>query len=171
MKNCVIAGLAIALLSAAPAFGTTATQARPATAMPGMQVVDVAGNPVGIVQSVSRNELILKTDRHEVRLPLRSFTPDKGRLVFGMTRGALNRATDAMLAKSFLPGAPVHGKNGTLAGRIEAINDQFVTVELQSGEEIRLPRDSVAPGSNGAVLGITVAELQQLVKQTAAQTP
>lgn len=171
MKSFVIGGLAIVLLSAAPAIGTTAMQARSATVIPGMQVVDVAGHPVGVVQSVRRNELILKTDRHEVRLPLGSFTPDKGKLVFGMTREALNRATDAMLAKSFLPGAEVHGRNGALAGRIEAISEQFVTVELQSGESIRLPKDAIAPGSNGAVLGITVAELQQMVRQTGAQRP
>ena len=144
----------------------------PAAAIsPGTQVVDVAGNAVGTVQSVRGSELIVKTDRHEVRLPIRSFTPDKGKLVFGMTREALNRATDAMLANAMLPGAEVHGKNGALVGHIEAIGEQFVTVELQSGQSIRLPRDSVAPGSSGAVLGITVAELQRMVKQVQARTP
>src|SRR5688572_3493654 len=72
---------------------------------PGVQVVDVAGNSVGVVQSVLGTELILKTDRHEVRVPITSFTPDKGKLVFGMTREALNQATDAMLAKALLPGS------------------------------------------------------------------
>ena len=144
----------------------------PATAIsPGMQVVDVAGNPVGTVQSIRGGELIVKTDRHEVRLPARSFTPDKGRLVFGMSRDALNRATDAMLARALLPGAAVHGKNGALIGQIEAIDTQFVTVELQSGETIRLPRQSVGPGRNGAVLGITTAELEQMVRQATSRTP
>ena len=106
-----------------------------------------------------------------VGLPARSFTPDKGKLVFGMTRDALNQATDAMLAKALLPGSAVRGMNGILAGRIEAINGQFVTVELQSGQSIRLPRASVAPGSGGAVLGITVAELNRLVNKTASPMP
>ena len=159
----------LASVTASPAMSISYA---PATAIsPGMQVVDVAGRPVGMVQSIQGGQLIVKTDRHEVRLPAKSFTPDKGKLVFGMTRDALNRATDAMLANAFLPGSAVHGKNGALAGHIEAIGEQFVTVELQSGQSIRLPRASVAPGSNGAVLGITVAELRQMVENRAGQTP
>ena len=150
-------------LIAAPAIAISYAPA--AAISPGTQVVDVAGNPVGTVHAVRGTELIVKTDRHEVRLPARSFTPDKGKLVFGMTRDALNRATDALLAKALLPGAEVRGKNGDLAGRIEAIDGQFLTVQLQSGEKIRLPRDSVAPSAAGAVLGITVAELRQMVSK------
>lgn len=163
------------LCSGLMAFGASAGAAfsyAPAAAIsPGMQVVDVAGKPVGTVQSVRGNDLILKTDRHDVRVPIRSFTPDKGKLVFGMTREALNQSTDAMLAKAFLPGAAVHGKNGALIGHIDAIDEQFVTVELQSGETIRLPRASVGPGRNGAVLGITTAELEEMVKQATAKKP
>lgn len=153
----------LACIEPAAGLVTASTPSRPIS--PGVQVVDVAGNPVGTVQSVRGTELILKTDRHEVRLPISSFTPDKGVLVFGMTRKALNQATDAMLAKALLPGSDVRGKNGGLAGHIEAINEQFVTVELETGQSIRLPRSSIAPGSGGAVLGITVAELQQMVNK------
>ena len=65
----------------------------------------------------------------------------------------------------------VRGKNGTLAGHIEAINEQFLTVQLETGQSIRLPRNSVAAGPAGAVLGITVAELQQMVTKSASATP
>jgi hypothetical protein len=154
-----------------PAAGVNMAPAPSKVISPGVQVVDVLGNPVGTVQSVRGSELIIKTDRHEVRLPISSFTPDKGKLVFGMTREALNRSTDAMLAKALLPGAAVHGRNGALIGHIDAIDEQFVAVELQSGESIRLPRASVGPGRNGAVLGITTAELEEMVKQATAQEP
>lgn len=167
MKKLLIYSLSVSLFFATSANGTNMDFAPATTIAPGMQVVDVAGNAVGTVQSIRGQELILKTDRHEVRLPLGSFTPDKGRLVFGMTREALNQATDAMLAKALLPGAAVHGKNGALIGHIEEIDDQYVTVELQSGEVIRLPRSAVGPGRKGAVLGITTAELEQMVKQAA----
>ncbi len=164
MKQIVIGAIAGAIVAATPA-GAMQSAAAPAAFVPGKQVVDTRGKAVGLIKSVRGNEVILKTDRHEVRLPVSSFTPHKGKLVFGMSREALNQATDAMLAKAFLPGATVHGRNGAPAGRIEAIGEKFVTVQLQSGDEIRLPRSSIAPGSNGAVLGITVAELQQLVRQ------
>lgn len=159
------------LISIEPATGAVLSYAPSMAISPGTQVVDVAGRPVGTVQRVRGNQLIIRTDRHEVRLPTASFTPDKGRLVFGMTREALNQATDAMLAKALLPGAEVYGKNGALIGAIAAINQQYVTLDLQSGERIRLPRNAVGPGANGAVLGITVAELQQMLKQAQTSTP
>ena len=163
--------LAAALIGTAPAAGAAISYAPTASVRPGMQVVDVGGKLVGTVQSVRGSDIVVKTDRHEVRLPAKSFTPDKGKLVFGMSREALNQATDAMLAKALLPGAAVRGKNGTLAGHIEAINEQFLTVQLETGQSIRLPRNSVAAGPAGAVLGITVAELQQMVTKSASATP
>lgn len=170
MRFLAVPFIAASLVGLASTAGAAISYAPAAAISPGMQVVDVAGNPVGTVQSVRGSELIVKTDRHEVRLPARSFTPDKGKLVFGMTQQQLNQATDAMLAKALLPGSNVRGKNGAIAGRIEAINAQFVTVELQSGQTIRLPRNSIAAGKAGAVLGITVPELNQLVNKTAVQT-
>ncbi len=38
--------------------------------------------------------LILKTDKHEVQLPLSSFTANQGKLLFGMTAEQLNAAAD-----------------------------------------------------------------------------
>lgn len=163
--------LAASLICIEPAAALVTSYAPSKAISPGMQVVDVAGRPVGTVQAVRGHQLVIETDRHEVRLPIASFTPDKGKLVFGMTREALNQATDAMLAKALLPGADVRGKNGALIGSIAAINQQYVTVELQSGERIRLPRNTVGPAANGAVLGITVAELHQMVKQAETETP
>lgn len=171
MRTTFLRGMTAALISVAAPGVSFATIAPAKAVMPGMQVVDVAGQPVGTVQSVRGNELILKTDRHEVRLPVSSFTPDKGKLLFGMSRQALNRATDAMLANALLPGSEVRGKDGQLAGHIEALGQNYVTLELLSGEVVRLPRDSVAPGAKSAVLGITVAELQQLAKQALVATP
>jgi preprotein translocase subunit YajC len=165
--------LAAGLLAAAPANATLNAPAKSKAVTAGMQVVDVAGKPVGTVQSVRGTELILKTDRHTVRLPVGSFTPDKGRLVFGMSREALNRETDALLAAArtnLLPGSEVRGRNGALAGYIESLNNDFVTLKLTSGESIRLPRNSIAARAKSAVLGITVPELQAMAKQALATT-
>lgn len=171
MRNFKAHLIVASLMCAQPAVSAAAPNAPSPAIAPGMIAIDVAGNPVGTVKSVHGPELILATDRHEVRLPLRSFTPSKGKLLFGMSRQALNQATDAMFAKAMLPGADVYGKNGALAGRIAAIDDNFVTIELQSDKSIRLPRDSVGPGPKGAVLGVTVVEFQQMANRTFAQTP
>jgi hypothetical protein len=163
--------LVASLICAEPAAGVVTLYAPSMVILPGAQVVDVAGNPVGTVQSVHDTELILRTDRHEVRLPISSFTPDKGKLIFGMTREALNQTTDVVLAKAHLPGTKVYGKNGAVAGTIAAVDQQYVTVELQSGESVRLPRKSVVPDPKGAVLGITVTVLRRMVEQAQIEAP
>lgn len=173
MNRLLMLGLAAGLIAATPANAALSApaKARPVTA--GMQVVDVSGKPVGTVQSVRGTELILKTDRHTVRLPVGSFTPDKGKLVFGMSRDQLNRETDALLAAArtnLLPGSEVRGRNGALAGHIESLNNDFVTLKLTSGESIRLPRNSIAARSKSAVLGITVPELQAMARQALTAT-
>jgi preprotein translocase subunit YajC len=139
---------------------------------PGMQVVDQAGNPVGTVTSVKGANLVVKTDRHEVQLPASSFTPNQGKLLFGMTRDELNASTDQALADAYAKiavGAAVHGKAGTLAGHIEALDDSTVTVKLTTGELIRLPRKAIAPADHGVVLGVTVDELKSMAASAGVQ--
>lgn len=160
--------VATALVTTAP-FATTAVAQAPAIS-PGMQVVDVAGNPVGMVTSVKDGLLIVKTDRHEAQLPATSFTPNKGKLLFAMTREQLNASIEAELAAanaSLVAGTSVYGTGGAIAGVIEAIDDSIVTLKLTSGEMIRLPRSGIAPSDKGAVLGVSAAELKAMANAAA----
>lgn len=160
---------AAAFLASAPI--ATAASAQAAIA-PGTQVVDPSGNPVGTVAAVKGNDLIIKTDRHEVLLPATSFTPDEGKLLFGMTRAELNAETDQALAEAeakLAAGAAVHGSDGTLAGQIEEIDDSVVTVKLTSGELVRMPRSAIAPAEHGAVLGVSAEELKAMASGAGSQ--
>jgi len=157
-----------AALALAPLSLSAAVAATPAEVRPGMTVVDPAGGTVGSVIGVKDSNLILKTDRHEVQLPMASFTVHEGKLLFGMTAAELNAETDkamAEAAQAVAVGAQVYGSEGTLAGQIEAIDEQLVTIKLTSGETVRVPRPGVGGSPNGAVLGITTAELIALAKQ------
>lgn len=139
-----------------------------ATVTPGMQVVDQAGSPVGIVTTVSGDELIVRTDRHEVRLPASSFTPNKGKLLFGMSQAQLNAETDKALAAAnaaVAVGAEVRGSGGQVAGTIDKLDDATVTLKLVSGELVRLPRSAVAGSEQGVVLGVTIEELKAMAAQ------
>ena len=162
-------------LAAAGAFLAAAAVPTVASAQaaitPGMQVVDQAGNPVGTVTVVSGGELVLKTDRHEVRLPATSFTPNEGKLLFGMTRAQLNAETDAALAAldaAVAVDAEVRDSAGQVAATIEELDDNTVTLKLVSGELVRLPRNAVAGSQSGAVLGVTLAELRAMASEAAA---
>jgi len=163
----LLTALGIAALAAAGAGLQPAGAQGAAAAQPGItagaKVHDSAGGDVGTVTKVDGQFLVLKTDRHEVRLPVTSFTPHNGALLFGMTRDQLNAEVDKTLAAAaakLVPGATITGSQGGTVGTIAAIDDQFVTVNLSSGKKVRLPRAAIAAGPNGAVIGMTVAELE-----------
>lgn len=158
--------IAAAPVAMPPAFAATAAEVRP-----GMQVFDPAGGTVGSVIAVKGDVLILKTNKHEVQLPLSSFTAHEGKLMFGMTATQLNAETEQALAAAdaaVAPGAEVYGSDGTLAGTIEALDSEFVTIKLTGGETVRLPRSGVGGSDKGAVLGVTTAQLGELASQAAA---
>lgn len=147
----------------APAFAATAAEVKP-----GMTVVDPAGGTVGTVVGVKGETLLLKTARHEVHLPLASFTAHEGKLLFAMTVAQLDAETEKALAEAAAAvkvGAAVFGRDGTPAGTIEAIEGDLVTVKLTGGEKVRLPRSGVSGSAKGVTLGVTAADLNALANQ------
>lgn len=129
----------------------------------GQQVVDTAGGAVGTVVRADGDNVIVKTDKHEVALPKTSFTPNEGKLLFGMTQAQLNaeiEKTQAEAAKAIAAGATVKGSDGAVAGTIDAVDADTVTIKLSSGALVRVPRSGVAAANGDVVVGLTAAELQ-----------
>lgn len=158
-------------LSAAAALPGAAAAQPPAGISAGMTVKDTAGGTVGTVARVETGFVIVKTDKHEVRLPANSFTPHEGALLFGMTQAQLNAEVEKSLAAAaakIAPGASVTGTAGAAVGTITAVDDQTVTIRLASGNLVRVPRSGVAPGPNGVVVGATAADLEAAAKPAAA---
>ena len=157
-----------AAIAAAPVAITPVAAATTAEVRPGMQVVDPNGGAVGIVTAVKGANLVLKTDKHELQLPVTSFAASEGKLLFGMTAAQLNAEADKQLAAASAAvavGADVYGSDGTLAGQIEAIDTELVTIKLTGGETVRVPRSGVGGSDKGAVLGVTTEQLNQLAAQ------
>ncbi|HET9810244.1 MAG TPA: hypothetical protein VFP53_00935 [Sphingomicrobium sp.] len=167
--------ISAAAIAAGPVALSPAAAATQSEVQPGMQVVDPNGGAVGMVIAVKDDMLILKTDKHELQLPLSSFTASEGKLLFGMTAAQLNAEADQQMAAAqaaVVVGAQVYGSDGTLAGQIDAVDDSLVTIKLASGSTVRLPRSGVAGSDNGAVLGVTTAQLNALATQaTASEEP
>ena len=134
-----------------------------ATLSAGARVSDTQGGEVGTIASVDGDFVILKTDKHEVRLPKTSFTAHEGGFIMAMTRAQVNAAveqTQAQADSKLVAGALVRGNEGGTVGTIDAIDDQFATIKLNSGKLVRLPRGAIAPGTDGALIGMSVAELE-----------
>jgi preprotein translocase subunit YajC len=166
MFACVaVAGLtgAPALAQAAPAGAAASSSAE---IVAGTQVVDPNGGPVGTISSVGPNYVVLKTDKHEVRLSKDSFAFLPKGLTFSMTRDQLNAQVEqsvANLDQLLTPGAMVHDRQRAMVGTIEAVEGDLVTLKLASGTMVRLPKSGFAPGPNGPVIGMTAAQLQAQV--------
>jgi preprotein translocase subunit YajC len=157
------AALALASVAVPAAAQAPAAQAPAAPIAPGTVIKDSAGGEVGTVASVDGQFLVIKTDRNEARIPVTSFTPSNGVLLFGMTRDQLNAEVDKAQAASdakIVVGAPVTGAGGASVGTIEAVDAEFVTLKLTSGGSVRLPRKAVAGGPTGVVTTVTAAELE-----------
>jgi hypothetical protein len=158
----------IAVVSASLAFSPLA----PAFAQAGSgftvgaQVTDANGGPVGTVTAVNGDIVTIKTDKFETNLSKSSFAEQGGKLLVGMTQADLNAAIEkdkAAAEASHAVGAPVKDSAAASAGTIEAIDGEYVTLKLASGKSVRLPRTGIAGSANGAVIGLTAADLEAQV--------
>lgn len=151
-------GLALAAVSVPAAAAVTV----------GAVVKDTKGGEVGTIVKVEGDQLVLKTDRHEVRLPVSSFTATKDGALFGLTQAQLNTEVDkaaAAAAAQIVVGATVKGAAGAAVGTIEAIDAGVVTLKLSSGTSIRLPRSAIGGGPNGPVIGLTAEQIEAEAKK------
>ncbi|WP_152569445.1 MULTISPECIES: hypothetical protein [Sphingomonas] len=168
VRALALAAAALAGAVPAAALQTAPPAAASAAIAPGTAVVDANGGAVGVVSRVNGDQLVVKTDKHEVQLPASSFTPHDGKLMFALTQAQLNAQAEEALAEANAKvtiGTTVYGQAGTPAGTITAIDDQYVTIKLTGGKLVRLQRNAIAPGPQGAVLGISASELQKLADQ------
>jgi preprotein translocase subunit YajC len=159
VRKLFLSSISIALFAAA----APAPAAAQAGFSAGVKVADTKGGPVGTIASVDGDYVVLKTDRHEVRLPKSSFTAHQGGFIMAMTRDELNAEVDRALAGAnakITAGASVTGSEGAVVGTIESVDDQLVTLKLQSGTLVRLPRTALAPAPSGAAVAMTTAELE-----------
>lgn len=150
-------GLALAAVSIPAAAAVTS----------GATVKDTAGGVVGTILKVEGDHLLLKTDKHEVRLPVASFTATADGALFGLTQAQLNAEVDKAKAAAdaqIVVGATVKGAAGNTVGTIEAIDAQIVTLKLVSGKSIRLPRSAIGGSPNGPVMGMTAEEMEAAAK-------
>ena len=166
MKHLALVRLlgALAVASFASTLPATAqTAAFDPTVMVGKTVFDPTGKPVGQVSGQRDGLLFIKTDRHETSLPIASFTFQQKKLYIAFTQAELNAEVDktvALINGSLTPGANVKGSAGTVIGRIHSLDAQYVAIDLTSGQTIRVPRNSIAGTPNGAVIGMTLEQLQ-----------
>lgn len=129
----------------------------------GAQVLGPDGGAVGTIAARGADFAVVKTDKHEVRLPRTAFAAGPNGLVIGLSRDQLNAQVDqakAQAADALKPGAQVNGSSGAQAATVEKVDGEFVTVKLKSGKVVRLPKNAIAAGPNGLAIGLTAEQLE-----------
>ncbi len=153
--------LTAALLAATPIVTASAQPAQGQVEV-GMQVIGPADGVVGVIASRNGDNVTLKTDKHSILMPAGSFTVQEGKAYFAMTQAQVNSEYEKAVAAaeaSVIPGAVVKGLNGARLGTIEAIDSENVTLKLDSGQVVILPRSGIAGRPDGAVVGLTAEQL------------
>jgi len=137
----------------------------------GMQITDATGGAVGTVTEVKGDNLVVKTDKHEVMLPKASFSLSAGKLLFGMTQAQLDAEIEKSMAAadaSVAAGATVKGLQGTEIGKIDSVSDSGVVIALSSGKKIQVARTGVRGNPDGTVtVGLTADQLDSAAKTAA----
>src|SRR5688500_7539626 len=90
-KYMLLPMLALAAAAAVPAGAQTGFNV-------GAKVVDTSGAEVGTITKVDGDNLIVKTDKHEVALPRASFAAGEKGLLFALTQAQLNAEVEKALA-------------------------------------------------------------------------
>ncbi|MGQ0588963.1 MAG: hypothetical protein ACT4N8_05450 [Sphingosinicella sp.] len=147
--------LAATALSAGLLF-PAAAQAQ--TLRAGATVSDPDGGEVGTIVSVEGDVIVLRTDRHEVRLPASALRATETGAVAGVTRDQLNAQIDQAMAQAqqaFVVGATVRDPAGVVVGPVQEVTADTVTVQFRD-RQIRLPRNALTAGDGGLVIGATV---------------
>jgi len=151
----------------------------------GAPLRDVDGKPVGKVDSVDAQGVVVDTGQYKVRVPLASFGVDNAGLVLGTTAAKFNdivAKAHAQAAASAPPakpeprpatvadisaGAQLRDVNGQPVGKITAVAADGAT--LDTGQtKVKLPLDAFGVDSSGLVIGITLQKLNEIIAQADA---
>lgn len=157
-KFLAFSAAALTLPLATPALA----QATQTTLRVGATVTDPQGGTVGTISAIDGATLTLHTDRHDVRLPVTSFTATDNAVLFGMTQAALNAAVDqaeAQARQAFAVGTIVRDSAGATVGPVSALDAETVTIQI-GANVVRVPRGALAAAQGGLVIGATLAQLQ-----------
>lgn len=177
MKNSTLSlALLVASLPFAPSAiaqeaAASAAPAAAATPTVGTKVYDAAGAEVGTIKSVNAPNFVIDTGKNAATLALASLGSGPKGPVLGMTKEQLDAAAEkaaadaaAVLAAAIVVDAPVHASDGTtVLGKIAEVTEtDFV---LDTGKaRVKLPKTSVAKGTNGLVIGMTAEAFADATK-------
>ena len=182
--------LKIALLSAAmsvtpavmaqevPAEGTASAETSGAAIAVGTTVLGNDGNPVGTVESISGEVVVIDTGRHKAPVPATAIGNDANGYSVNITQAQLNEMMDAQMAEAntrrdaaLVAGAEVVSANGNPAGTLAEVDltGDVIVLESPAGQ-VALKKEHFAVDSEGRLMALFTREQIETAAAAGAQT-
>jgi hypothetical protein len=136
----------------------------------GARVRDVHGLPLGKIDSVTADGIVIDTGQSKVTVPLLAFRKDRSGLLLGVTAAQLteliaNAGPRPANTADIVAGTQLRDVNGQPVGRITAVAADGATVDTGKAQ-VKLPLGSFGIGSSGLVIPITAQKLNEIIAQS-----
>lgn len=170
MKFLKIVLTASALAAAPAAFAQDAAPADPtagaAALAPGASVMGNDGNPVGTIEEISGEVVVINTGKHRAPIPATAIGTGEGGPSVNITQGQLNEMMDAQVAEAtakrdaaLVAGAEVISANGNPAGTLAEVNlDADMIVLASPAGKVALKKEHFAVDSQGRLMALFTRE-------------
>jgi len=156
--------------NAPTAAGTAQTSAAPTV---GATIYGAGGTPVGTVESVTAQGVVINTGSSKVAVPTASIGAGPNGPTVSLTAEQLTAAAAQAQqagAASLAAGATVKSSDGQTVGTVKSVDAQFVTLTTAKGTEVRLPPSGIANGPTGAIIGMTASQFEAATAGAAPAT-
>jgi hypothetical protein len=158
--------LTAALFAAAPAaIAQDATPATTSVAV-GATVNGNDGNPVGTVEAISGEVVVINTGKHKAPVPAAAIASNATGLSVNITQGQLNEMMDAQVAQAIakrdaalVAGAEVVSANGNPAGTLAEVDMAADMIVLASpAGKVALKKEHFAVDAQGRLMALFTRE-------------
>jgi hypothetical protein len=148
----------------------------------GARIRDVDGQPVGRIDAVAANSVVVDNGRAKVKVPVTAFWKDNSGLLFGITAAKFNEivakayAANAVAAPAkagprpataadLVAGSRIRDVNGQPIGEITAVTADGATVDIGK-TTVKLPLESFGVDGSGLLIPITAQKLNELAAKS-----
>lgn len=151
----------------------------------GAPLRDVNGQPIGKIDSVDADGVVIDAGQSKVKVPLIALGKDNNGLLLGITSAKFNElvtkahaqtAAAAIPAKpaprtatkaDIVTGAALRDVDGQAVGKITGVYADGATVDTGK-TKVKLPLDAFGVDSSGLMIGITAQKLNEIIAQAQA---
>lgn len=151
----------------------------------GAPLRDVNGQPIGKIDSVAADGVVIDSGQSKIKVPLVAFGKDDVGLVLGITAAKFNELVAkahaeavaaappakpqprSATAADIVAGAALRDVDGQPVGKITGVYGDGATVDTGK-TKVKLPFDAFGVDGSGLVIGITAQKLDEIIAQSRA---